>query len=99
DSPSTSSSRPHPSVSYQNIGTHLLSNQFLGDGSFGKVRLAIDTAGQRQLACKTISVSPHAGHNATREVVQKEIDILKGLDHLNINKITDVFYEHAQQNM
>ncbi|KIO33807.1 hypothetical protein M407DRAFT_229683 [Tulasnella calospora MUT 4182] len=99
DSPSTSSPRPHPSVSYQRIGTHLLSNQFLGDGSFGKVRLAIDTAGHRQLACKTISISPHAGHNATRGVVQKEIDILKGLDHLNINKITDVFYEHAKQNI
>ncbi|KAG8978656.1 Meiosis-specific serine/threonine-protein kinase mek1 [Tulasnella sp. 425] len=100
DPPSSSSStRLHPSISYQRIGTHLISNQYLGDGSFGKVRLAIDTAGHRQLACKTISISPHAGHNATREVVQKEIDILKGLDHLNINKITDVFYEHAEQNI
>ncbi|KAG8914950.1 Meiosis-specific serine/threonine-protein kinase mek1 [Tulasnella sp. 417] len=45
------------------------------------------------------SSGPRAGHNATREVVQKEIDILKGLDHLNINKITDVFYEHAQHNI
>lgn len=83
DPPSPSSStRLHPSISYQRIGTHLISNQFLGDGSFGKVRLAIDTAGHRQLACKTISISPHAGHNATRAVVQKEIDILKGLDHV-----------------
>ncbi|KAG8904271.1 Meiosis-specific serine/threonine-protein kinase mek1 [Tulasnella sp. 403] len=86
-----------PDVQYKALGHHLVSNQYLGTGSFGTVRLAIDKNRHRQVACKTIWTNPQAGHNATKAVVRKEIDILRTLHHPNINNVTDVFYEDDKQ--
>ncbi|KAG9003766.1 Meiosis-specific serine/threonine-protein kinase mek1 [Tulasnella sp. JGI-2019a] len=79
------------SVKYKQLGNYLVSNQALGDGSFGKVRLAIDKTHHRQLACKTVN-APQAP-TTVKINVRKEIAILRGLTHTNINRIVDVLFD------
>ncbi|KAJ7630760.1 kinase-like protein [Roridomyces roridus] len=79
----------HPSNNTKTItiGKYLVSNQKLGSGAFATVHLALDTthAARRQVACKTIRAKK--GCDVTQ--IFKEISILNGLEHPNINRIYD----------
>ncbi|KAG8880539.1 Meiosis-specific serine/threonine-protein kinase mek1 [Tulasnella sp. 331] len=79
------------SVKYKQFGNYLVSNQTLGTGAFGKVRLAIDRTHHRQLACKTVQTSQSS--TAVKMSVRKEVAILRDLAHPNINKIVDVIFD------
>ncbi|KAJ7932580.1 kinase-like protein, partial [Mycena leptocephala] len=70
-----------------NIGKYLITSQKLGSGSFATVHLAFDTSRttRRQVACKTIRKKK----GCDMRQVFKEISILNGLRHSNINRIYD----------
>ncbi|KAJ7655004.1 kinase-like protein [Mycena polygramma] len=70
-----------------NIGKYLVTSQKLGSGSFATVHLALDTSrtARRQVACKTIRKKK----GCDMRQVFKEISILNGLVHPNINRIYD----------
>lgn len=65
----------------QQLGHYLVSNQALGNGAFGHVRLAIDRKNHRQLACKTIQTSRLTATAKTN--VRKEVAILRSLAHVS----------------
>ncbi|KAJ7169702.1 kinase-like protein [Mycena filopes] len=69
------------------IGKYLVTSQKLGSGSFATVHLALDTSRttRRQVACKTIRKKK----GCDMRQVFKEISILNGLQHPNINRIYD----------
>ncbi|KAF7339801.1 Chromatin remodeling factor mit1 [Mycena venus] len=69
------------------IGKYLVTSQKLGSGSFATVHLALDTSRttRRQVACKTIRKKK----GCDMRQVFKEISILNGLQHSNINRIYD----------
>lgn len=73
---------PSDETILQRLGSYEITNQYLGDGSFGRVRLAFDPINFKQVACKTICIAPNSGHSATRANVQKEIDILRTIRHV-----------------
>ncbi|KAJ7487408.1 kinase-like protein, partial [Mycena galericulata] len=79
----------HPShkAKSMNIGKYLVTNQKLGSGSFATVHLALDTShtARRQVACKTIRTKKGCDVGQ----IFKEISILNGLKHPNINRIYD----------
>ncbi|KAJ7783586.1 kinase-like protein [Mycena maculata] len=70
-----------------NIGKYLVTNQKLGSGSFATVHLALDTShtARHQVACKTIRTKKGCDVGQ----IFKEINILNGLKHPNINRIYD----------
>ena len=55
--------------------------KILGEGSFGKVKLATHQPSGRQVALKIIPKKKVKGNEAT---VWGEMEVLKGLDHPNI---------------
>ncbi|KAF8213251.1 kinase-like domain-containing protein [Mycena galopus ATCC 62051] len=69
------------------IGKYLVTSQKLGSGSFATVHLALDASRptRRQVACKTIRKKK----GCDMRQVFKEISILNGLEHPNINRIYD----------
>ncbi|KAJ7225701.1 kinase-like protein [Mycena pura] len=69
------------------IGKYLVTSQKLGSGSFATVHLALDTSHttRHQVACKTIRKKK----GSDMSQVFKEITILNGLKHPNINRIYD----------
>ncbi|KAJ7275222.1 kinase-like domain-containing protein [Mycena haematopus] len=69
------------------IGKYLVTSQKLGSGSFATVHLALDVSRttRRQVACKTIRKKK----GCDMRQVFKEISILNGLQHPNINRIYD----------
>ncbi|KAJ7107610.1 kinase-like protein [Mycena crocata] len=71
----------------KNVGKYLVTNQKLGSGSFATVHLALDTSRttRRQVACKTIKKKK----GCDMSQIFKEISILNGLKHPNINRIYD----------
>jgi hypothetical protein len=64
-------------------------NYPLGSGSFGIVHLA-SHAGNLQVACKTVFGPPDKHH---RETLQREIRILKAIDHPNVLSLFDAVEE------
>jgi hypothetical protein len=70
-------------------GTWKIYNYPLGSGSFGVVHLATHV-GKLQVACKTVCAPPDARH---REVLQREIKILKTIDHPNVISLFDAVEE------
>ncbi|KAK7064375.1 chromatin remodeling factor mit1 [Favolaschia claudopus] len=77
------------------VGKYLVTSQKLGSGTFATVHLAFDASGPvcRQVACKTIRKKK----GCDMKQVFKEISILNGLEHPNINSIYDT--EEDQQFM
>ena len=62
--------------------------KLLGEGSYGKVKLAMDTYAKNQLvALKIIPKNP----NSKMSRVKREIRILRLLSHPHIVKLYDVF--------
>lgn len=62
------------------VGEYVITSHTLGSGHFATVHLGFDAVKQRQVACKTIKVSKIAE-------VMKEVNILGGLNHPNINRV------------
>lgn len=63
----------------QRIGRYIITSQCLGSGSFATVHLAISTARQCQVACKSIRTKKE--HELGQ--VAKEIQILMSLNHVS----------------
>ncbi|KAK0245677.1 kinase-like protein [Armillaria nabsnona] len=76
---------PPQQPTHKQIGAYIVTSQCLGSGSFATVHLALDTAHQRQIACKSIRTKKE--HEMSQ--VMKEIRILMALNHPNINRIYD----------
>ncbi|KAJ7900157.1 kinase-like protein [Mycena olivaceomarginata] len=78
---------PPPLAKTMSIGKYLVTSQKLGSGSFATVHLALDASRttRRQVACKTIRKKK----GCDMRQVFKEISILNGLEHPNINRIYD----------
>ncbi|SJL05588.1 uncharacterized protein ARMOST_08945 [Armillaria ostoyae] len=82
---------PPQQPTHKQIGAYIVTSQCLGSGSFATVHLALDTAHQRQIACKSIRTKKE--HEMSQ--VMKEIRILMALNHAskdlspNINRIYD----------
>ncbi|KAF8078795.1 kinase-like domain-containing protein [Lyophyllum atratum] len=73
----------HPA--HKKIGAYIVTPQCLGSGSFATVHLALDPAGRRQVACKSIRTKRE--HDVGQ--VMKEVRILMTIRHPNINEIYD----------
>ena len=58
-------------------------------GSFGKVRLLVDKSTQQKLAAKVIDKKP--GHAMYMEQLQREVRVMKMMDHPNVVKLVEVF--------
>ncbi|KAF8917624.1 kinase-like domain-containing protein [Mucidula mucida] len=72
---------PPQRATHKQIGRYLVvTSHCLGSGTFATVHLALDTDNRRQIACKTIRTKDHKN-------VEKEVQILKKLNHPNINRI------------
>jgi meiosis-specific serine/threonine-protein kinase MEK1 len=63
------------------IGNYIVTSHCLGSGSVATVHLAIDTAAQRQVACKSIKSKKESELGK----VMKEYKIMLALDHVRIN--------------
>ncbi|PBL01161.1 kinase-like protein [Armillaria gallica] len=68
---------PPQQPTHKQIGAYIVTSQCLGSGSFATVHLALDTAHQRQIACKSIRTKKE--HEMSQ--VMKEIRILMALNH------------------
>ena len=59
----------------------------LGSGAYGEVRMAIDVAHERQMACKMVKLgkSPHQRLGRVRysEPVWREVELLKNIRHVS----------------
>ncbi|KAJ7139945.1 kinase-like protein [Mycena epipterygia] len=79
--------QPAQKARTMNIGKYSVTSQKLGSGSFATVHLAFDTSrtARRQVACKTI----RRKKGCDMSQIFKEISILNGLEHPNINRIYD----------
>jgi len=80
---------PRGSV-YKNlfVGEYTIMSHCLGSGTFASVHLAVDSSAHKQVACKTIITKSR--DKADMQKVMKEVNILRGLDHPNINRVFDV---------
>ncbi|KAJ3771445.1 kinase-like protein [Lentinula raphanica] len=78
---------PHPARKVCHIGRYVVTSQCLGSGSFATVHLALSMDRRCQVACKSIRTKK--GHRDELAQVMKEIRILMGLNHPNINRIYD----------
>eukprot|EP01156_Anaeramoeba_ignava_P023257 Anaeramoba_ignava/c21421_g4_i1.p2 GENE.c21421_g4_i1~~c21421_g4_i1.p2 ORF type:complete len:404 (+),score=137.02 c21421_g4_i1:41-1213(+) len=65
--------------------------QTLGTGSTGKVKLAINTETEKQVAVKIMQKQLVFATEKSRANVEKEIAVLKLLNHPNVLKVFDVF--------
>ncbi|TDL28212.1 kinase-like protein, partial [Rickenella mellea] len=81
---------PPRGSTYKNlkVGKYTIMSHCLGSGTFATVHLAIDTEGHRQIACKTIMTKSNDKQEMHK--VMKEVQIMRGLDHPNINRVWDV---------
>ncbi|GAA6007611.1 hypothetical protein JCM10207_006404 [Rhodosporidiobolus poonsookiae] len=70
------------------IGTYLISPRTLGSGAFSQVFLALNTRSLKQVACKTLQRVRVKGDRL--KAIQREVDVLRRVEHPNINKIEDV---------
>ncbi|EJD03702.1 kinase-like protein [Fomitiporia mediterranea MF3/22] len=79
-----------PQGVYKNleIGYYTIMSHCLGSGSYASVHLAFDTLSSRQVACKTIITKSRRKEDMQK--AKKEVNILRGLKHPNINGILDV---------
>ncbi|KAF9785698.1 kinase-like protein [Thelephora terrestris] len=75
----------------ETIGKYTVTSHCLGSGSFATVHLAFDRVNHRQVACKTIKTKK--GHEVDK--VYKEVGILTGLNHPNINRVFDLEQDGA----
>ncbi|KAJ3784590.1 kinase-like protein [Lentinula aff. detonsa] len=78
---------PPPQPARKHIGRYIVTSQCLGSGSFAIVHLALSMDRRCQVACKSIRTKK--GHRDELGQVMKEIKILMGLNHPNINRIYD----------
>ncbi|KAJ4485938.1 kinase-like protein [Lentinula aciculospora] len=78
---------PPPLPAKKHIGRYVVTSQCLGSGSFATVHLALSIDRRCQVACKSIRTKK--GHRDELGQVMKEIRILMGLNHPNINRIFD----------
>ncbi|KAJ3933543.1 MAG: kinase-like protein [Lentinula lateritia] len=78
---------PPPQPARKHIGHYVVTSQCLGSGSFATVHLALSMDRRCQVACKSIRTKK--GHRDELGQVMKEIKILMGLNHPNINRIFD----------
>lgn len=74
---------PEQRNAIQNVGPYVLTSHCLGSGSYATVHLAMDPAGCRQLACKTIKIKREQDCAS----LMKEVRLLQALNHPNINKV------------
>ncbi|KAG8930471.1 Meiosis-specific serine/threonine-protein kinase mek1 [Tulasnella sp. 418] len=95
-----------PQLTYTQCGSnYLLTNQGLGTGAFGTVRVAVDKVNCKQVACKTIVIPTSTDRRGKKKKVEekiklvlKEVEILKALNHPNVNRILDVSHESIGKN-
>ncbi|PBK77372.1 kinase-like protein [Armillaria solidipes] len=80
---------PPQQPTHKQIGAYIVTSQCLGSGSFATVHLALDTAHQRQIACKSIRTKKE--HEMSQ--VMKEIRILMALNHAVLHS-TDAICSH-----
>lgn len=79
------------------LNEYLIFERSLGRGSFGKVKLGMNTHSHELFALKLIPKSrrklrgnPTSGPLVAEEAVMQEINVMKGLDHPNIVKLVEV---------
>ncbi|KAF9650552.1 kinase-like protein [Thelephora ganbajun] len=80
---------PPVETAQKTIGKYTVTSHCLGSGSFATVHLAFDRMNYRQVACKTIKTKKEREVNK----VFKEVGILTGLDHPNINRVFDLEHD------
>ncbi|VDB99574.1 unnamed protein product [Peniophora sp. CBMAI 1063] len=71
----------------RSFGNYLVLSHTLGSGAFATVHLAMDTNQRRQLACKVIKTRENRNDLGA---LMKEVNILRKLQHPNINSIVDI---------
>lgn len=75
---------PEPNLSQYSLG------EVLGEGSFGKVRIANHVLTDERVAIKQIKIE----NPSTRAMIEREISILNQLHHPNIIKVYAVIKEN-----
>ncbi|KZV77680.1 kinase-like protein, partial [Peniophora sp. CONT] len=71
----------------RSFGNYLVLSHTLGSGAFATVHLAVDTRQRRQVACKVIKTRENRNDLSA---LMKEVNILRRLQHPNINSIVDI---------
>lgn len=80
------------------IGKYLMGDA-LGEGSYGRVKEMLDTENLRRCAVKIMKKRKLRRIPNGEQNVQREIQLLKRLDHPNIIKLFDVIYDDVKQKM
>ncbi|PSN71206.1 Pkinase-domain-containing protein, partial [Corynespora cassiicola Philippines] len=77
------------------VSLYRITGRLLGEGSFGKVLIAVNEKTGSQVACKVIAIKIRANANATRNEALKcfrEFNVLEQLSHPNIISLEQVYW-------
>jgi len=78
---------------------HYIIGELLGEGSYGKVKEAFDSRSHRLCAIKIIKKKNLQKIPGGEETIEKEVDILRKLQHINCIQLFDFFSDDTNQKL
>ncbi|KAL8290400.1 hypothetical protein RQP46_002658 [Phenoliferia psychrophenolica] len=94
DGPSSSKTKERDVRTVERIGEYVVFDRTLGSGAFSVVHLAFNTHSMKQIACKKIRKRRLRASEVAN--VQREVAILKVLQHPNINAVENVCWREDE---